>query len=200
MTIQQTTPSPALAAPNEATQRRRSAGPWFTRRRILLPLALLAVVVVVAAVNGVGQTRTAPKAPQAAVLTGDIGSKVQDGTFEFVVTGVEHPGKSFAGKYGKVLTATGEFVIVRVDVTNLGVTEQRLNSQSQFLLNDVGRKFKPSADILNTKDALKYVQLISPGSTVHGASMLFDVAPGTMIIKIELHATPTSPGVKVNLL
>ena len=120
MTIQQTTPSPALAAPNDATQRRRPAGPWFTRRRILLPLALLAMVVVVAAVNGVGQTRTAPKAPQAAVLVADIGSKVQDGTFEFVVTGVEHPGKTMTGKVGSTLTAKGEFVIVRVDVTNNG--------------------------------------------------------------------------------
>lgn len=198
MTIQQTTPSPTLAAPNEVRRHRKTAGPWFTRMRFLTPLALIAVVVVVAAVNGVGQTTTAPKAQAAA--SADIGTTVRDGTFEFVVTGVEHPGKTFAGKAGKVLTAKGTYLIVRVNVTNLGDKEARLNSQSQFLLNDVGQRFAPSADILSTKDALKYVQWISPGNTVQDASVLFDVAPGTMVLKIELHATPTSSGVKVNLL
>jgi hypothetical protein len=49
-----------------------------------------------------------------------IGTKVRDGKFEFVVAGVEHPGKTFPGKLQTRLTARGEFVIVRVNVTNIG--------------------------------------------------------------------------------
>jgi len=129
----------------------------------------------------------------------DIGTKVRDGTFEFVVTGVERPGKTIVGKVGATLTAQGEFVIVRVDVTNVGSKEQRLGCSCQFLFNDKGQQFAPSPAVLSTKDALKYVQWISPGQTVKDTSMLFDVAPGTKAANIELHDSPTSQGVMVKL-
>lgn len=115
------------------------------------------------------------------------------------MTGVEHPGKILAGKVGEALTAHGEFVIVLVNVTNLGKKEQTPNCACQILMNDKGQTFRPTTAILRTKEALKFVQLIKPGKTVNGFVMLFDVPPGTNVANIELHDSPDTPGVDVKL-
>jgi hypothetical protein len=173
--------------------------PWFRKKRLLLPIALVAVIATVLAVNSRSDTKTNTSPPKAQSVAADIGTKVRDGTFEFVVTGVERPGKAFTGKVGETLTAQGEFVIVRVDVTNVGNKEQRLGCSCHFLYNDKGQKFATSPSILRTKDALKYVEWISPGQTVKDASMLFDVTPGFTAANIELHDSLSSTGVMVKL-
>jgi hypothetical protein len=78
------------------------------------------------------------------------------------VTGVEHPGKTFPGKLHTTLTARGELVIVRDNVTNIGDEARPLDSQSQLLLSDKGQTFEPSSAILFTRDALEFAQLINP--------------------------------------
>jgi hypothetical protein len=190
----------AEKAPHGATR------PWFKKKILSVPLALLIVVILavvavvaVVAVNARSDPGTVTSPPKAAAVAPDIGTKVRDGAFEFLVTGVEHPGTTFEGKVGKILSAQGEFVIVRVDVTNVGKSAQRLSCSCQFLFNDKGQEFAPSPAILSTKDALKYVRWINPGDTVKDASVLFDVARGTKVLKIELHDSPSSPGVTVKL-
>ena len=188
------------AQANAESARRKSIRPWFKKTRFLLPLAVILAILIIVAVNSSRHTATVTSPPKAkAAVAAGIGTRVRDGTFEFVVTGVEHPGKTFTGKVGETLTAKGEFVIVRVDVTNVGNQEQRLGCSCQILFNKKGQEITPSPAILRTKDALKYVALISPGDTVKGAAVLFDVAPGTTLLNIELHASPSSPGVKVKL-
>ena len=180
--------------------RRKTVRPWFKKKRVILPLAVILAILIIVAVNSSRHTATVTSPPQAkAAVAAGIGTHVRDGTFEFVVTGVEHPGKTFTGKVGETLTAKGEFVIVRVDVTNVGNQDQRLGCSCQILFNEKGQEITPSPAILRTKDALKYVAFISPGDTVKGAAVLFDVAPGTKLLNIELHASPSSPGVKVKL-
>jgi hypothetical protein len=183
----------AEKAPGKATRA------WFKKKWLTLPLALVMVILAVLAVNARSDTGSVTSPPKAAALAPDIGTKVRDGAFDFVVTGVERPGKSLEGKVGEMLTARGEFVIVRVDVTNVGSKAQRLGCSCQFLFNDKGTKFATSPSILRTKDALKYVQWINPGQTVRDASVLFDVAPGTKVDNIELHELPYSQGVNVRL-
>ena len=180
--------------------RRMTDRSWFKKKRLILPLAVILAVLIIAAVNISRHTATVTSPPKAkAAVAAGIGTRVRDGTFEFVVTGVEHPGKTFTGKVGERLTAKGEFVIVRVDVTNVGKQEERLGCSCQILFNAKGQEITPSPAILRTKDALKYVAFISPGDTVKGAAVLFDVAPGTKLLNIELHASASSPGVKVKL-
>ena len=189
---------------------RNATRPWFKKTGFILPLSLVLFLVIVVAVNATGDRGTAipatgdslskvESAPQVEAPVAGIGRKVRDGAFEFVVTGVERPGKTYPGKLQTTLTARGEFVIVRVNVTNIGKQEQGLDSQSQFLSNDKGQTIEPSSAILYTKDALKFVQLIEPGSTVKGAPVVFDVAPGTKIVNVELHDAPCSQGAKVKL-
>ena len=199
-------PKDAKAQAKAEKAYRKATRPWFKKKRIILPLALLLVVVISKAAGGGGEAATtspaappAAAAPKAAAVPG-IGAKVRDGKFEFVVTGVERPGKSFAGQFGTTETAQGEFVIVRVTVTNIGNEAQTLMSTGQVLFNNKGQKFEPSTAILSLKGADKFfLQNINPGNTVKGAPLLFDVAPGTKIANIELHDSPFSDGVKVKL-
>jgi hypothetical protein len=186
-------PATAEKAPGKPSR------PWFRKKRLTLPLALIAVILAVLAVNGTRDTGAVAGPAKAVAVAPDIGTKVRDGSFEFVVTGVERPGKTFLGKVGERLTAQGEFVIVRVDVTNVGSKEQRLSCACQYLFNDKGTKFAPSPSILRTKDALKYVEWINPGATVKDVSVLFDISPGTKADEIELHELPYSQGVSVKL-
>jgi len=211
------TPASELAALNYATTQadsnkayRNAVRPWFKRKRFILPLSLMLLTVVIATVNLSGNMRTASSttassqaevasAPQVEAPAASIGTKVRDGKFEFVVTAVERPGKTLVGKLDEVLTAHGEFVIVRVNVTNVGNEARSPDCSCQLLFNDKGREFEPSPAILSTKGALKFVRQINPGDTVKDVLVLFDVAPGTKVVDVELHDSPFSAGAKVKL-
>lgn len=220
MTFFQTSPSLGITSPDVAkaqATRQKAQCPAHSAcaamKHFVLPLAVIVLLVVIqAAIRGTGghtleASRGGPQpAAAAAAVAGQgqaaaagIGTKVRDGDFEFVVTGVERPGKTYPGKAQTTLTAKGEFVIVRVDVTNVGDDARRLDCRCQYLLNDKGQATSPSTAILYTTDALKYVQLIEPGSTVLGAPVVFDVAPGTKLVNIELHGSSTSQGIQVRL-
>jgi Domain of unknown function (DUF4352) len=215
MSEQQASPAPEFVSPMNApaqavAEKARSTTPsaWFKRKRVLLPSALTVLLVItLAASGGLGSdmfdaftSDPQPTATKAATATvPGLGSKAVDGKFSFVVTQVEHPGKTMPGKNRTTLTANGEFVIVRVNVTNTGAVAHSLDCQNQVLFNDKGKRYAPSPAILSTQDALKFVQLIEPGITVTGADLLFDVAPGTRVSTIELHDTRLTQGVMVAL-
>ena len=199
-----------MAQANQEKAHREATRPWFTKKRFILPLAVIFLMVIVWGANGRGDMSAshtpkngsqvkATNTAQVKATTATIGTKVRDGEFEFVVTSVEHPGKTLAGKVGETLTAHGEFVIVVVNVTNIGKEGRAPSCSCQILMNDKGQMFKPSSSILRTKEALKFVQWITPGNTVNGVLMLFDVAPGTNVVNIQLHDSPVSPGVNVKL-
>jgi hypothetical protein len=213
MTDQLNTPAPESASSQDAQAQAPAeskppvANPWFRKKRYFLPLTLIAVAVTILAAlgggwssltAGLGSQPESATAPDARALA-DIGTKVRDGTFEFVVTGVERPGKTLPGKLNTTLTAQGEFVIVRVNVTNIGKEAQSADCQCQLLVNDRGEKFKPSPMILATKDALKFVRRIEPGTTVKDIVVLFDVAAGTKVVNVELHDSASTLGAKVRL-
>jgi len=181
--------------------------PWFRKKRVMLPLALITFVAVLQVANGGDETgapdtaisTSQPTAEGASATVAHIGVKVRDGNTAFVVTGLEHPGKTLAGKYGKTLTAQGEFVIIRVDITNIGTAPMTPDCSCQLLVTDKAWEFEPSPSILSTKEALKFVQRINPGETVKDVVLLFDLAPGIIVGGIELHDSQSSHGVMVNL-
>lgn len=212
MTGQETTPARKCPSTQVATAQATAGSnvatrPWFRKKRVMLPLVLVVLVAVLQVANGGGETAapdtaksdSQPTADGAPATAAHLGAKVRDGNSEFVVTGVEHPGKTLAGKYGKTLTAKGEFVIVRVDITNIGIAPMTPDCSYQLLINDKAWGFEPSPAILSTKEALKFVQRINPGETVKEVILLFDLAPRTKVGSIELHDSAFSPGVMVNL-
>jgi len=170
---------------------RRPTRPWFRKKRFILPLALTVSILIIQASDiGFGgpftDDTTVSQPKVAAALAPGIGTVGRDG-------------KTLAGKAGETLTAKGEFVVVRVNVTNIGDQTRTPNCSCQILFNDKGQKFEPSSSILSTKEALKFVRRIDPGDTVNGLIMLFDVAPGTKAVNIELHDSPLTQGVRVRL-
>lgn len=222
MTAQQTTPPPAdFTSPKDAKAQAKAAKaytkasrPWFKKKRFILLIAFVLILGISQATKGGADAETTgaakdtaqskvDSAPQAApkveAVAAGIGTKVRDGKFEFVVTGVERVGKTITGEFS-TKTAQGEFVIVRLNATNVGEEAQTLESSAQVLLNSKNQEFKASDAIFELKDADKFfLQNINPGNSVKGAPLLFDVAPGTKIASIELHDSLFSDGVKVKL-
>ncbi|NMM23400.1 MAG: DUF4352 domain-containing protein [Phycicoccus sp.] len=189
---------------------RSATRPWFKKPRFVLSLSLVLFLVIVVAVNATRDRGSAipatsdsqsqaERSTQVGAPVAGIGAKVRDGTFEFVVTAVERPGKTLVGKLDEALTAHGEFVVIRVNVTNVGNKAQSPDCSCQLLHNENGREFEPSSSILRTTGALKFVREIEPGETVEDVLVLFDVAPGTKVVNVELHNSPFSPGVQVKL-
>jgi len=141
---------------------------------------------------------TAAPEPAAPAAPG-VGTAVRDGKFEFTVTGVERVGTEIGPEFMRE-TAQGEFVIVRVNVTNIGDEARMLDSQSQALYDDQGRKHSPSSAIFMLEDYDKaFLENINPGNSVQGAPILFDVPTGTVLDRIKLHDSMFSGGVEVSL-
>lgn len=128
-----------------------------------------------------------------------IGSPATDGEFTFTVTRVERPGTTIGEDFLEE-TAQGEFVIVYVTVTNTGNEARTFSSSGQILYDDQDRQFEPSSAIFALPDADKaFLENINPGNTVTDAPLLFDVPPGAVLDRIELHDVFFSPGVLVSL-
>ena len=210
MTDHQTAPSPGITAQTTAEQAyAQAARPWFKKKRFALPSAVLLVFLLIMVSTGGNDPgifdRTTNNAESNAeiannVPAANIGESVRDGKFSFVVTSLEKPSKTITSKLGSTETAEGVFVIVRVNVTNIGYDARTLTATDQFLISDQGQRFATSSAISSLPGAETiFLEKVNPGHTVNDAPMLFDVPSGTTITAIELHDSVSSNGVKVGL-
>ncbi len=128
-----------------------------------------------------------------------VGTPVADGEFTFTVTGIQRLGTTVRnGVFTE--TAQGEFVLVTVTVTNTGDEARDLVAGYQKLYDDAGRLYEVTDAWLALPNADRSVfENINPGNTVTDAPLLFDVPPGTVIDRIELHDIFYSAGVSVLL-
>ena len=210
---------PAPPVPPSSEPARKS---WFARHKILTGLiALVLIGVIAAAVNGggsspAGSTANAPAAGQSGTSspgddsagatsdTGDtgteakVGQKVRDGQFEFTVTKVTKGVKSVGDQYVNQ-KAQGAYVLVNVTVTNIGDSAQLLADSSQKLRDSKGREFSTdTAAAIYLKDNKVFLNEINPGNSVKG-TLVFDMPKGTEPASLELHDSPFSDGVTVQL-
>lgn len=205
-------PYPGMPAP-EAPQKRS----WFARHKILTSLgALVALVVVVSALNGgsgeapaarggepaAGASEPAPAVQEPAAqepaaeqpAAAGIGTPVRDGKFEFTVTAIE-PGVPQVGSDAFGQKAQGQFVLVRLTIQNIGAEAQYFDGSSQKAFDAQGREF--SADggaAIYLEDSNSFLNEINPGNTVNG-TVVFDMPLDAAITKLELHDSPFSGGV-----
>src|SRR5664280_2259058 len=198
-----------LAAANRAYRKARR--PWFKKKRFSLPLAVLLVFLIIMISTGGNDpgifdfTTSAleskvESATNLTPATATIGQSIRDGKFAFIVTSLQPPKTYFTDRRGTIETAQGEFVIVRVNVTNIGYQARALTATDQFLINDRGQRFATSAAISSLKGSEKiFLEKINPGQTVYDAPLLFDVPAGTTTASLELHDSGSSSGVKVKL-
>jgi hypothetical protein len=119
-----------------------------------------------------------------------------DGSFTFVVTGVESaptvtdPTNAYVSK-----NAQGEYVIVHLTVTNTGQAGQTYLSTLQ--------KLRAGANTYAPDDEASFylghaVEDVNPGNQLD-TSVAFDVPPGTVPDSVELHESPLSSGAQVSL-
>jgi uncharacterized protein DUF4352 len=171
-------------------------------------VGLIIVIIIITALagggGGGGSTSGSPSAanpssaPSSASVAG-IGSKVRDGKFEFVVTGITHA--KTVGPSGFGQTAQGRYTILHVSVTNIGSEAQTLDDSNQFVFDAAGRKFSADsqADLyINGSSNSVFLQDINPGNTVHG-KIAFDLPSSDKAVKAELHDSAFSDGVTVSL-
>jgi hypothetical protein len=185
--------------------------PWYQKKRIVFPSAVIGAFTVIMLTtggndSGLFRAVTNAAAPSAAgsvtapPANAVMGESVREGRFAFVVTSVEPPATSITDRSGTVQRAQGIFVIVRVDVTNIGHTASTLTATDLYLVDDTGQRFATSSAIASmTGTDRLFADKINPGQTVNNAPLLFDLAPGTVVASVELHDSRTSAGVRVRL-
>lgn len=188
-----------------------AAQPWYMRKRVALPSAVVAAfafLMITTGGNDSGLFRavsstakpTAQAVPSAPPPSAVMGQSVRDGKFAFMVTGMPKPAKSFTDRFGVKQSAQGTFVVVRIKVSNIGYDARSLNPTDLFLIDNQGRRFATSSAILTFGGAETiFLNKINPGQSVSNAPVVFDIAPGTVVASIELHDSMTSRGVQVKL-
>jgi hypothetical protein len=130
-------------------------------------------------------------------VTGTIGQSVRDGSFSFVVSYAEPPAKTVTDRFGAVKRAEGTFVVVSVNVTNIGYEPRMMAATDQFVANLQGQRFATSS-VSSTLTGVPGAK-INPGGSVNNVPLLFDLPTGSAVASIELHDSPASTGVKITL-
>jgi hypothetical protein len=125
-----------------------------------------------------------------------VGQEVRDGNFSFVIAGIERVDAVADPEFPEIQrTAQGEFVIVKMTVTNVGDEPQTFFASFNTLSD--GSTVYQSDD-----EAWIYLGNtladLNPGDSIDTA-VVFDVPKGTDVESIELHDGPFSDGVTVGL-
>ena len=165
----------------------------------LIAIVIIVVIIVVVAASGGNSgsgSNAGPGKP-----AGTIGSKVRDGKFQFVVTGVSHAKKVGDTAAGLGAKAQGEYTILHITVTNVGNQAQTLDDSSQYVYAN-GRKYDASSDADMVGNGGNgggvFLNQINPGNTVRG-KIYFDLPHGVRAVKAVLHDSAFSDGVVVSL-
>lgn len=186
-------PSSAGAPPQQqqrwpaptALPRRR---PWYRRRNVLVALGVVALAVLA--------IPRPPPPPEPAPI--GLGGAVSDGRFEFVATELDC-GETVLDDEFLDRSAQGEYCLVDVRVRNVGTEPQTLDAGSQRLYDAGGNEFRAEGAMdLFLDGALASRTPINPGNEVQGV-LVFDVPPGTSPDRLELHDSPFSDGVEVDV-
>lgn len=133
---------------------------------------------------------------------GALGEQVHDGDLAFVVTRVSDAG-TVGDQANPALqaTATGTFVVVHLEVLNLGKTTHTFLGDEQKLKDAAGKEYVPDsmANLLarNAEQFEPGAELV-PGSQKRSV-LVYDVPAGTVPKEIDLHADYKSKGAKVLL-
>jgi Protein kinase domain/Domain of unknown function (DUF4352) len=191
-------PPPAWGGPPAGRPRRRRR--W---RRRLVGGAVLVVVLLLLA-NGLGdrerpagRDRTAGQAGRTPTTPG-LRQPARDGQFEFVVRsvrcGLRRVGPELARR-----TPQGRFCLVAVGVANVGTEARHFAADQQRLFGADGRRHSVDGAATAVGGGIRLLHvLVNPGNRVEG-TLVYDVPPRMRPARMELHDSPFSRGVTVDL-
>ncbi len=125
-----------------------------------------------------------------------VGQPVRDGDFEFLVTGIDRAPLVADPEFPDLQkAATGEYVFVKMKVTNVGTDPQTFFASFNTLSDG-------TTEFASDDEAWIYLGNtladLNPGDSIDTA-VVFDVPVGTDPESIELHDGPFSAGVTVGL-
>jgi hypothetical protein len=161
---------------------------WYLRKRLLIPLGLLAVITLL---SNRGDSTAPPSAGS------QLNTPVRDGNLEFVVSQVRCGVTQVGGGLVK-RTAKGQYCLAQVRVRNVKDDARTLYEPFQKLVDSAGGKH--GADIsmrLVFRDQTLWDK-VEPGRQVSG-TMVFDIPLGVRAESLELHDGIASGGVTVRL-
>jgi hypothetical protein len=187
--VTQTYGAPGYGAPWPAPPQ-RPAWPIITAGAI-------AIVVVIAATvaYAVYATRQVDDTP-----TAGIGTWVQDGEFEFAVTGIDEPVSTIGTNPYMERTAQGVFRTVHVTIANVGDKAATFIGHDQQLIDNQGNQYSndTAAEMGLENASLVLPSQINPGNQI-SVSLVYDVPTGTVPAYMNMHVAMRSPGAKVSL-
>ncbi|TWJ06359.1 uncharacterized protein DUF4352 [Stackebrandtia albiflava] len=172
---------------------------------VVLLLGIVAIGVVVATTGSDTSDDTAEEGteegPAGRVPTTElpgIGEEAEDGTFAFTVnqvqTGVPSVGDEFTGT-----SAQGEYVVIDLNVRNIGDSPATVYDTDQYLIDSAGQTYNVDSDATFAVDPeAAWYNDINPGNQVI-MPLVYDVPPGTDIDRLELHDSTFSDGVEVSI-
>ncbi len=168
--------------------------------------ALLIVCIGVAVFGGSSpDTNTSSNAPPPAgpsaagggVAQG-LNQPVRDGSFEFTVTKVTCGKAQEGDQFGE--TAQGQFCEVALTVKNVGTRSQTLDGNDQKAIGPGGTQYSDDAvaEFDANSNHQAFLDQINPGNSVQGL-VVFDIPKTATITSLQLHDSPFSDGVTVNV-
>jgi hypothetical protein len=197
-------PKSAKAQAKAEKAYQKASRPFFKKKRFILLAVIALIVIIVIATSDGDDGSSSPSSTGGSSSGGSadavgLNQAVQDGKFEFNVTGVDCS-KNTLGADPVSTQATGVFCLVNVSVANIGNEAQTLDSTSQYGYDAAGKKYSTDTEAafyLENAGSTLFEQL-NPGTSVDGV-LIFDVPDGTQLTKLELHDSMLSGGVTVNL-
>lgn len=134
----------------------------------------------------------APPAPAA------MGRPARDGMFEFTVRRVERRAVIGAGPLRA--DARGRFVIVYVDVRNIGDRSRSFNSAAQRMSDATGREYEPTVALFRLPGAGDaFLRRLAPGAGVRSVPLVFDLPSAARPAGLRLHDSFFSGGVELSV-
>jgi hypothetical protein len=185
---------------------RKASRPFYKKKRFILLAAIALIVIIVIATSG-GESGSSSSSSDGGSSSSGSGSSdnavglnqaARDGKFEFTVTG-QDCSQNTIGEAPLSKTAQGTFCVVSLTVKNIGNEAQLLDASSQKALDAAGNEYSAdSSAAMYLGDTNTFLNQLNPGSTVNG-QIAYDVPVGTQLTKLELHDSPFSGGVTVNI-
>ena len=207
-------PPPQFADPKSAKAQtkaekayRKASRPFYRKKRFILPAVIALIVIIVTATSSGGESGSSSSSSDGGSSSTEGGSSenavslnqpARDGRFEFTVTGLDCS-QNTIGEAPASKTAQGTFCLVSLTVENIGNEAQLLDASSQKALDAAGNEYSAdSSAAVYLGDMNTFLNQLNPGSTVNG-QIAYDVPVGTQLTTLELHDSPFSGGVTVNL-
>ena len=138
--------------------------------------------------------------PQAdAAAEPGLNQAVRDGKFEFVVRSISCGHESLANGWLRA-QAQGQYCVIEMSVANIGTEAQRFADGLQKAYGPEGNLYAADtgAGVVANGNGDAIWNVVNPGNTLT-VKVVFDIPPSASINRIELHDSPLSHGVTVDL-